>query len=403
MPSRPKIALWFRYGPAEHTELFHAMPDIVAGLAQYAEVHYYGLQSRKPIPETILRNAVIHHLPFHVDRTSNRDKAVKTLLWILCLPWIGLSCRLRGFRVVYIDETVPLTAGIARVCFGRNVAFSVVDFFPEIYFGHSRFMRPLVRLLRFLDLAAWRRLPLMFTRAVSTQTWLARQGVPASHVHPVYDPCDFSVYRPVDRAAARKRFGYGPDDIVLVHHGILHPNKGNDRILRALAQVRPALPGIRYLLVGDGPEMARLKALAHELGIAAIVQLTGWLPRMADVNEALNAGDIGLVMRVGAQSDDFHMTGALVHNMAVGLPILAARLGGVSEVIHEEDAGLLFDPDDMDQFAAKLVRLAHDAGLRTRLGQRAFALARESFDIEKVTQATVRPLLSLAGITRDTP
>jgi glycosyltransferase involved in cell wall biosynthesis len=398
MAPRPKIALWFRYGPAEHTELFHAMPDIVASLARHAEVHYYGLKSRKPVHETIRRNAIIHSLPFHVDRASSRDKVFKTFLWVLCLPWIGLACRAKGIRAVYIDETVPLTAGIARLFFGRRVAFSVVDFFPEIYFGHSRLMRPLVRIIRFLDLAAWRRLPLIFTRAVSTRTWLAQHGVQADRVQPVYDPCDFAIYRPVDREAARRRFGYRPDDLVLVHHGILHPNKGNDRILRALARVRPALPGIRYLLVGDGSEMARLKSLAHELGITDIVQLTGWLPGMADVNEALNAGDIGLVMRVGEPSDDFHMTGALVHNMAVGLPILAARLGGVSEVIREDEAGLLFDPDDADQFVAKLLRLADDAALRTRMGQRAYDLARELFDIDKVTQATVRPLLKLAGV-----
>ena len=396
--SRPKIALWFRYGPAEHTELFHAMPQIVRALAARAEVHYYGLRTSKPIPALILENAVIHELPFRVDRAYGRDKVWKTLLWVLCLPWIGLSCRFRGVAAVYIDETVPLTAGIARIFFGRAVAVTVADFFPEIYFGHSRLMRPVVKSIRFFDLAAWRRLPLIYTRAASTRTWLARQGVQAERVHPVYDPCDFAVYRPVDRAAARRRFGYTDDDFVLVHHGILHPNKGNDRILRALATVRPTLPSIRYLLVGDGSEMQRLRALAQELGISDIVQLTGWLPKMTDVNEALNAGDVGLVMRVGETFDDFHMTGALVHNMAVGLPILAARLGGVSEAIHEDDAGVLFDPDDMDQFATQLRRLAGDPAARARMGQRALALAKELFDIQKVTLATVAPLLKLAGV-----
>ena len=96
--------------------------------------------------------------------------------------------------------------------------------------------------------------------------------------------------------AARKRFGYDASHLVLMHHGILHPNKGNDRILRSLAKLRPALPQLRYLLVGDGAEMANLRALAKELAIEDIVQFTGWLPKLSDVNEAINAGDIGLVM-----------------------------------------------------------------------------------------------------------
>jgi glycosyltransferase involved in cell wall biosynthesis len=395
---KPKIALWFRYGPAEHTELFHAIPHIVEALAAHAEVHYFGLRSDKPLPAAIARHARVHHLPWRVRRTDERDKLWKTLLWVVMLPWVALHNRLLGIQVVYIDETVPLTAPLARLFFGRRVAFSVVDFFPEIYWGQKPLLRPLIRLIRAADLAAWRRLPLLFTRAGATKTYLAGQGVPADRIHPVYDPCDFSIYQPADRAAARQRFGYGTDEVVLVHHGILHPNKGNDRILRVLARARPQTPQLRFLLVGDGPERQRLEALARELGVADVVRFTGWLQRMQDVNTALNAGDIGLVMRVGMQADDFHMTGALVHNMACGLPILTARLGGVSEVIREDDAGLLFDPDDADALLAQLLRLARDAELRRRLGRRALELARIHFDMAAVVRNTTEPLLRLAGV-----
>jgi glycosyltransferase involved in cell wall biosynthesis len=394
---KPKIALCFRYGPAEHAELFHAIPQIVEALAQQAEVHYYGLRTSKPLPPAIARHAVVHQLPFHVQRTNGRDKLWKTLLWVALLPGVALHCRLTGVRVVYIDETVPLTALLARMFFGPRVAFSVVDFFPEIYWGDKPALRPLIRLIRALDFAAWRRLPVLFTRAQATKKFLVEHGVAPERVYPVYDPCDFEVYHPEDRVAARRRFGYGPDDIVLVHHGILHPNKGNDRILRVMARARQEVPTLRYLLVGDGPERRPLEALTQELGLSDRVQFTGWLPRMQDVNTALNAGDIGMVMRTGLQTDDFHMTGALVHNMAVGLPILTARLGGVAEIIQENDAGLLFDPEDADAFHAQLVRLAREPDLRQRLGLRALDLARKHFDIAAVTRNTVEPLLRLAN------
>ena len=400
-PYKPRIAIWFRYGPAEHSELFHAIPRIVEKLSQQAEVHYFGFRSAKPVPPLLARHAILHHLPFTVRRESNLDKQIKTLLWLMCLPWIGLRCRFMRVQAVYIDETLPFAALLARVFFGRRVAMTVADFFPEIYWGQSRLLRPLVHLIRAVDLSSWRGLPLIFTRANSTRTFLEKHGVTPERVVPVYDPCDFQVYHPEDRTLARARFNYTGDLIVLVHHGILHPNKGNDRVLRVLAAARPECPGLRYLLVGDGPEKARLEALAHELGIFDIVQFTGWLPSMADVNTALNAGDIGLVMRTGMQEDDFHMTGALVHNMACGLPILAARLGGVSEVIKEEDAGLLFDPSDPEEFKAKLLRLATDASLRQRMSPRSLALARQLFDMESVAVATVRPLLRVAGIDPD--
>jgi D-glycero-alpha-D-manno-heptose 1-phosphate guanylyltransferase len=401
MNKRPKIALWFRYGPADHSELFHAMPQIVAALAAHCEVHYYGMKTSTPLPDAIRHNAVIHELPWKVDRTNSRDKLVKTLLWLLALPWVGLHCRLLRVRAVYIDETIPLTTLIARLFYGRNVAVTVADFFTDIYFTGAT--ARLGRALRAMDLWNWKHLPLIFTRAGATRTWLAKQGVDPALVYPVYDPCDLSLYRPLppdEREAVRKQFGYQPSDIVLVHHGILHPNKGNDRILRALAELRAEFPQLRYLLIGDGTEMGRLRELVRELQLEAVCTLTGWLPTLPDVNRALNAGDIGLVMRTGAESDDFHMTGALVHNMACGLPLLSARLGGVSEVVKEDRNGFLFNPSDMEEFKAKLAQLIRAPEKRIRFGATAAEEARVHFDMQRVTQNTVAPLLRLAGINR---
>lgn len=397
MNRRPRIAFWFRYGPAEHAELYHALPRLIEALADHAEVHYFGFHGRMTVPDAITRNAVVHHLPFRVDRTSERDKIIKTLLWLACLPWVGLWCRWLGIRAVYMDETIPLTAIVARVFFGRRVAITVADFFTDIYLAGNAPARVLARVIRGIDMATWRHLPLIITRAKNTRTYLEKQGFDPSRVWPIYDPVDARLYHPADRAAARNRFGYRDDEVVLVHHGILHPNKGNDRIVRALAAAKAQLPQVRYLLVGEGPEFGRLRALVEELRVSDIVQMTGWLPKPEDVNVALNAGDIGLVMRVGHESDDFHMTGALVHNMAAGLPILAARLGGVSEVVEDGVQGRLFPPDDMSDFTASLTEMARNPHDRIRMGRAALEQSRRSFDLEAVVQQTVTALTTLLG------
>lgn len=404
MSDRPKIAFWFRYGPAEHSELFHAFPHIVASLAKQAEVHYYGMKSTKAIPGLISENATIHLLPFHVKRTNDRDKLLKTLLWIICLPFVALHARLIGVRAVYIDETIPLTGLIGRMFFGKHVAVTVADMFVDIYFKGST--AAIGRMIRAIDLWTWKQLPLIFTRAGATKKWLVTKGVEAGRVHPVYDPCDLKLYHPLpasERKSCRADLGYRDDEIILVHHGILHPNKGNDLIIRAVAELRGQFPQLRYLLVGDGAEMEKLKRLVAELKVEDICRLTGWLPTLPEVNRALNAGDIGLVMRTGAESDDFHMTGALVHNMACGLPVLAARLGGVSEVVFEHHNGLLFDPRDMREFKEKLITLIQRRELRENLGAAAAADARVHFDMQRVVTNTVDPLLALAGIRVSPP
>ncbi len=394
-PDKPRIALLFRYGPAEHTELFHAMPNIVEALAQELEVHYFGLKSKRPIPDTIQANAQVHQLPLYVDRTSTADKLWKTFIWLLWLPWIGLWCRWHRVRAMYIDETIPLTAPLARIFFGPRVAITVADFFMDIYAEQYRWLLWTGGWVKRADLWAWRRLPLLFTRARNTRTYLVARGVPAAHVHPVYDPCDLNRYYPMDQQAARAALGIADDAIVLVHHGILHPNKGNHRILEAIAASRDQFPRLLYLLIGDGPDMPRLRKQVRDLGLEQQVKFTGWLETLEEVNQALNAGDIGLVMRIGQPSDDFHMTGALVHSMACGLPILAARLAGVAEVVQDDVNGYLFDPHTLNDFPAQLHRLYNDPALRKKLGDQALTDAREHFDLDAVTRQTVKPLLDL--------
>jgi glycosyltransferase involved in cell wall biosynthesis len=390
-----RVAFWFRYGPAEHAELFHALPELIRELSRHCEVHYFGYRGDKPIPAMILENAVVHHLPWQCDRQSPTDKFFKTILWVLLVPWMGLRCRSLRIDAIWIDDTIPLTSTFAQWFFGRKTAFTVADFFVDIYLTRNVVSRALGNLIRRIDLASWRKLPLIFTRAKSTRSFLAELGVPEEIVHPVYDPCDFDVYHPGDRRAAREKFGYAKNHFVLVHHGILHPNKGNEFLLRALAPVVAEAPHVRFLLVGDGPDMSRLRKVADELDLNEIVTFTGWLPHMEDVNLALNTADVGLVMRTGSRSDDFHMTGALVHNLACGLPILSARLGGVSELIRDGENGLLFDPSDAREFRECLGKLMEDPQLRREFSEKSILLARENFDINTVVQETAKPLMEL--------
>jgi D-glycero-alpha-D-manno-heptose 1-phosphate guanylyltransferase len=404
MNRKPKIAFWFRYGPAIHSELFHALPCLIGVLASKAEIHYYGAKSAHHIPEPIAMHATIHELPWTMRRDSTPDKFLKTVCWLLALPWIALHCRLRKVDAVYIDETIPFSALIARLFFGRNVAITVADFFTDIYF--RGLMEPVGNFIRAIDIATWRHLPLIFTRANATRQWLVKQHIAAARIHPVYDPCDFSTFFPLahdERATVRQSFGYTPDDVVLVHHGILHPNKGNDRIIRAISDLHEACPRLRYLLIGDGPEMRHLRQLIIDLKLSDRCQLTGWLPTLTRLNQVINAGDIGLVMRNGSTSDGFHLTGALVHAMACGLPILAANLSGIAEMVDDGRNGYLFDAGNPDSFKAKLNQLYHDKSRRKDLGIHALHDAKASFDITKISNATASPLLRLAGSVSEIP
>jgi len=352
MNNRKKIAFIHRYGLEGWICCGgHAVPGIVENLSKNADIHFFGPKTTEP-PNTGLRsNLQTHELPYRFNRANPSDKITKTLLWYCWLPIIGLRCRLSGIHLIWNDETVPLTAPILQLFFGKNVSITVMDFFARIYTERHPHMRWLCKLVESIDFAAWRKLPLIFTKVLYTQEFLAARGVPKSVMHLYRNPVDHEKFHPVDdetRMITRGKLGFSDNDIVLSHHGILHPNKGNDWILQRLAEVKDDLPFLKFLLIGNGPEMDSLKKLADGLDMSDRVVFTGWLPSENDLNNALASTDIGLVMRIGQKTDHFHMTDTLAHEMACGKPILAVNLKGIAEVIEDGKNGFLFSPKDPD-------------------------------------------------------
>jgi glycosyltransferase involved in cell wall biosynthesis len=396
MKHRPRIALWHRYGPGGHTACGgHAIPLVIEQLARDFEVHYFGMHGRDPVPERIAANATLHYLPVTFDRANPRHKITRTLLWYLAMPCMALKCRFMGVKLIFIDETLPLNAPIVKLFFGNNIALTVMDFFLDIYFEKAMLPRPLLRFVKACDTWAWRRIPILFTKVNHTHQYLTGLGVPSERIHTVYNPVDTTVFHPLDKAACRRKYGYGETEIVMVHHGILHPNKNNDLPIRALAELKATHPALRFLLIGDGPEMGHLKRLVTELDVANRVTFTGWLPTEADLNEALNAADIGLVLRIGQPTDHFHLTDTLSHQMACGLPILAVNLKGIAEAVKDGQTGYLFDADDMDTFKQRLTELATAPSLRGQFGTAALKTSRRLCSIDHAVEGIVSPMIQL--------
>lgn len=399
-PQKPKIALLFRYGAAEHTTFLPALETLARNLAETHEVHHIGMDSPVPVPESLHRVMRIRKLPFIVRRKSTFDKFLKAAVWLTLLPAIAFWLRLRGFQGVFVDEAVPLTAPILRLFFGRRVAFTLHDFFVDIYFEPKPALRPAGRLIKWIDRTAWRTLPLVLCRVEAARRRLIDMGFRPERIVVACDPCDLDLFSPGDRAAARRELGLPEDGFILVHHGVMHPNKGNDRLIRAAARLRECMPDLILLLVGDGPAMGHLRRLAAELPGGECVRFTGWLPEITSVSRYLQASDAAVAMRIGQAGDHFHVTSTLAHNLATGLPTLAARLEGFAEIVQDGRNGLLFAPAVDGEFDAALKRLHGDAALRRELGARARETALRLFDVNRVGAAMAAALRSMM---RDEP
>ncbi|MFN8983716.1 MAG: glycosyltransferase [Alphaproteobacteria bacterium] len=173
-------------------------------------------------------------------------------------------------------------------------------------------------------------------RAITAAPW------PPERVH--YLPNfveDFAGSAPADLPAASS----APR---LLAMGRLHPNKGFDVLLRAMA----LLPRGHLYLAGAGPEEAALRALAAELGIAARVSFLGW---RRDIGALLAAADIFI-----CSSRHEPLGNIVLEAWSAAKPVVAAAAQGPSELISDGKDGVLVPRDDAAALAAAIAALAEN-------------------------------------------
>ena len=169
--------------------------------------------------------------------------------------------------------------------------------------------------------------------------YLVREGWPRERASVISNFVDERPGEPLPRSAFDTPEGVP----LLVAAGRLHPNKAFDTLLRAVALV----PGAHLWLLGEGPERARLTALAAELGIAGRVRLPGW---QEEVQPAIRAADVFLV-----PSRHEPLGAVVLEGWMARRPVVATASQGPSWLIRDGETGLLV-PIDAPQALATAVQ-----------------------------------------------
>jgi glycosyltransferase involved in cell wall biosynthesis len=195
---------------------------------------------------------------------------------------------------------------------------------------------------------------------------LRTRGVPADRLHVV--PNAFAPEQaPLPREDARRELGIAPDTFAIGWVGRLSVEKGADVAVRALAE--PRLADARLSFVGDGAERESLRELARELGVSDRVT---WHGTRANAAPLLTAFD---VLVISSRTEGTPIV--LFETMAAGTPIVAARVGGVPDVVSETEASLV-PPEDPAKLARAIDAVRNDvAGAMTRAAAARRRLARD--------------------------
>jgi glycosyltransferase involved in cell wall biosynthesis len=171
----------------------------------------------------------------------------------------------------------------------------------------------------------------------------------------------------------RKRNTRSEGNVRALALGRLHPNKGFDVLLDALAQA----PGIDLRIAGDGDLLTPLRAQAQRLGLGGRARFLGW---QDDVWSLLDTADFLI-----CPSRHEPLGNVIIESWAAGVPVIATASDGPAALIGTGEDGLLVPVDDASALAAAMTRLAQDSQMRGHLA----TAGRQSYEANFTEAAVV--------------
>jgi len=221
--------------------------------------------------------------------------------------------------------------------------------------------------------------------------WLIEEGAPSEKLAVVPNGTALAPYSMLDRERVRRRLGVD-GQCVFGFLGSFQPWHRVEFLIQAVASLVGHLP-VHVLLIGDGSGRPAALTAVRRLRLDRVVTWIGSIP-YSQVQELVSAFDVGVL----PGSNDYCHPMKLVDYAAAGLPCVAPDLPSVREVVRDGVTGLLFPPDDVNELAAALTRLATKEDLRMQMGES----ARQRFAQGASWKDRARTLVSaIASTTHD--
>lgn len=276
------------------------------------------------------------------------------------LPKLVRLIRKRRIEVLHLTDFGACTFGrLAAALTGTPAIVQVISHHSEFT---ARGFPPYVEL-------AYRALAPLTSRALAISPTVKefavqRMGFALDDVEVLYYPLpshSFAEPSPESVSELRERLGIADDTPVIGSVTRFHPVKGIRYLIDAFAQLSRSYPRARLILVGQGPEEERLRRQCRELGVAERVIFAGF---QREVQRFVKLFRVSVVPSL---EEGFGLVA--LESLALGVPVVASRIGGLPDVVTHEKTGLLVEPANPDAMARAISRILSDDDLRRRMSE----------------------------------
>lgn len=179
---------------------------------------------------------------------------------------------------------------------------------------------------------------------------------------------------------SKQDLGMDPDLPVVGAVARLEEHKGISYLIEAIPFIDREFGPASYLIIGDGPQGDYLRQLAKNLGVADRVFFTGY---RNDVKEMLEVMDLVVIPSLQEGLSIF-----CLEALAAGKPVVASRVGGLPEIIHHEETGLLVPPADNEALAKGVVQLLNNRAKAQLLAEQGKNMVEKEFTVQRMLALT---------------
>lgn len=203
-------------------------------------------------------------------------------------------------------------------------------------------------------------------------------------VRVVYNAVEFNHSSLENSGGYRKTLGFGEGDFLIGTVGRLCRIKGQEYLIKSASQVVKVFPQAKFVIVGDsslpkdGGYILYLHELVKELDLEEHVIFTGYIK---DILEITQLFDIAVIPSL---TEGFGRT--VVEAMSLGVPVIAANVGGIPEIVEDGISGFLVPPAEPIDLANKIIELAKDDRKRTEIGISGRQRIKEHFSVSKMME-----------------
>lgn len=217
---------------------------------------------------------------------------------------------------------------------------------------------------------------------------LISDGIPSTRIRVVKSGIRIRETKPIDRDQIKQTIRIPKNNKVVGMVAALAPHKDHRTFLEAARIIKNQLPGVTFLIVGEGPLYRSVTDTIQELGLKQQVVMTGFREDVSDL--------IGIMDVYAVSSYLEGMGTSTLDAMQAGRPVVATRVGGIPEIVEDGVTGYLVGPRDPGALAEKIIGLLNDEKTARAMGEKGMNRSRQ-FSVENTAQGTAQVYREILG------